>query len=71
MTAMLTIMSDMDPHTIRETWVCLVRLMEVCGMFDVTFEEKSFSLSLSHSSFWHSMQPLLSASLNYSQPFLV
>jgi hypothetical protein len=45
---MLTVMSGMDPHTIRVTWVSMVGMLELvslvlkpsyhsglCGMFDV------------------------------------
>jgi hypothetical protein len=56
MTVVLMVMSDMDPQTIRETWVWygwVVGRLSVlgsrsnyhsglCGRFDVTFEEKSF-----------------------------
>jgi hypothetical protein len=56
MTVVLMVMSDMNPQTIRETWVWygwVVGRLSVlgsrsnyrsglCGRFDVTFEEKSF-----------------------------
>jgi hypothetical protein len=51
MTAMLTIMSGMDPHTITETWIGMVGMLGVgqlffkpdcrnglCGRFDVALQ---------------------------------
>jgi hypothetical protein len=56
MTVVLMITSGINPYAIRETWVGMVGLLEVCkvmsfrlnhrsglcGTFDVAFEEKSF-----------------------------
>jgi hypothetical protein len=47
-TAMLTVLSGMDPHTIRETWIGMVGMVGqlyfrlnchsgLCGRFDVAF----------------------------------
>jgi G:T-mismatch repair DNA endonuclease (very short patch repair protein) len=75
MTAVLTYMSGMDPHMIRETRIEMVGMLGVgplvfrsnCysglyGRFDVTLQGKEIRIIVSHSSFWHRMQPALSMS---------
>jgi hypothetical protein len=79
MTVVLTVLSGMDPHTIRVTRIGMVGMLGVgqsrvlgraatvdsmvCSMSH--FKEKSFQIRISHS-----MQPQLPACQNYSQPFL-
>jgi hypothetical protein len=82
MIAMLTVMSYMDPHTIRVTWIGMVGMLgswsvlsfrSYChsglgGMFDVASQvEEHLALVLV---VWHGIQPPLSASQNHNQLFL-
>jgi hypothetical protein len=69
MKVVLTIISGMGPHTISVTWDGVVGMLGVCQSCALAqpttvdsmvclmsrFEEKSFYLSVSHSSFLHSM----------------
>jgi hypothetical protein len=58
MTVMLTVMSGMDPHTIRVTWVGMVGMLEVgqsCHLGQATAVDYVVcSMSrLEEKSFWH------------------
>jgi hypothetical protein len=82
MTDMLTVMSGMVPHTIRVTWVGMVEMLGV-GQSCTYFEPPQWTLwyvrcrvsrrafGFSSISFWHRMEPPLSASQARVSPPLI